>query len=201
MQTEPSAVILAGGRARRMDGEDKGLLRLAGKPLLAHVLQRLRPQVGEIFISANRNLERYREFGCPVIRDLHGGYPGPLAGIAAALRRCATPELAVVPCDAPLLPADLVRRLHEALRESRAPCSVAHDGESLQPLFALFRKEAEPALAGYLEQGKGEARRWHRLHGSVVVEFPAGAEAFLNINTPEQLRMLEARLTKKAPMG
>ncbi len=199
MKTYPEidAVILSGGRARRMGGEDKGLLPLAGRPLLEHVLQRLRPQVERITISANHNLERYRIFGCPVVSDLHGGYRGPLAGIATLLERGGSPLLLAVPCDAPLLPVDLAPRLYEALRDSDAPCSVAHDGESLQPLFALFRAEAGAALCSYLENGHGKTRHWHRQHGSLAVDYSDMPDAFLNINTPAELQALERRLSEE----
>ena len=115
-----TGLILAGGRARRMGGEDKGLIPLAGRPLIAWVIDALAPQVGRILISANRNQAAYAAFGHPVIGDEAvgaelAGFQGPLAGIAAAMTRMETPWLLTLPCDAPLAPADLASRLAAAL--------------------------------------------------------------------------------------
>ncbi len=199
MKTEPdfTAIILAGGRARRMDGKDKGLLSLNGRPLVEHVLERISPQVDHVIINANRNQPAYQRFGQPVISDRDASYRGPLSGISSVMQTVTSRWFISVPCDAPLLPADLVRRLHDALQDSGAICAVAHSGESIQPVFALFRDSAEPALSHFIQAGESKARLWHSRNSSVVVDFSDTPEAFLNINTPDQLRMIEQRLTKK----
>ena len=117
-----TAVILAGGRGARMGGIDKGLQTFNGVPLALHTLQRLRPQVGSIMLSANRNVAAYETFGAPVWPDATtlGDYAGPLAGFITGLEQCDTPYLLTVPCDTPLFPADLVRRLADALAATGA---------------------------------------------------------------------------------
>ena len=123
-----TGVILAGGRGSRMGGVDKGLQDLQGRPLVQWVLERLAPQVDSVLINANRNLPRYAGFGCPVLPDLIPDFAGPLAGLQAALAGAATPLVATVSCDSPLLPADLVRRLQEALAAADADLTVARAG-------------------------------------------------------------------------
>ena len=188
-----TGIILAGGRATRMGGKDKGLVELAGRPLATHVLERLRPQVGDIVINANRNQDAYRGFGCPVIPDRDDAFRGPLAGIAAVMQAVDSELFVSVPCDAPLLPENLVQRLLEALPTTAGPCSVACSEGVIQPVFALFRKSAVPLIERYLEAGEKKVRRWHRLYHSIPVEFDH-ADPFVNINTEAQLRSLEERL-------
>ena len=120
-----TGVILAGGLGRRMGGVDKGLQNLNGRPLVQWVLDRLTPQVDTVLISANQNLLRYGEFGCPVVPDRIPDFSGPLAGLHAALSQSTSPLLATVPCDSPFLPADLVQRLHSALETEGAELAVA----------------------------------------------------------------------------
>ena len=110
-----TAVVLAGGRATRMGGQDKGLVELAGRPMIAHVLAALAPQVEWILVNANRNLDRYAAFGWPVVRDEDTGFLGPLAGLAAGMRAAATPLVMTSPCDCPMLPPQLAQRLLAAL--------------------------------------------------------------------------------------
>jgi len=189
--TPVTGVILAGGRAERMGGRDKGLLLLAGEPLIARGIRRLRPQVAELLISANRNLEMYRTFGCRVIRD--GGdreFPGPLAGILAALRAAATPYVLTAPCDSPLLPPDYARRMLAALDREGAATAVACAGGCWQPVFALLPVGLADELAAWLEAGDGGVGRWLRRHRPAPVEFPDQPGLFRNINTPDELARL-----------
>jgi molybdopterin-guanine dinucleotide biosynthesis protein A len=123
-----TGVILAGGEGRRLGGVDKGLQELRGRPMVQWVLERLAPQVDTVLISANRNLQRYAAFGCPVLPDRIPDFAGPLAGLHAALTQAATPLVATVPCDSPFLPADLVARLHAALMADQAELAVARAG-------------------------------------------------------------------------
>lgn len=188
--TSITGVVLAGGRAERMGGRDKGLLLLAGQPLIAHAVRRLRPQVAELLISANRNLEAYRRFGCRVIADGDGEFRGPLAGILAAMRVADTPYLLTAPCDSPLLPPDYAERMWTALK--RASLSVAcHEG-CWQPVFALVPVALRDDLASCLAAGESGAGRWLRRHQPAPVEFPDWPALFRNVNTPESLARLEA---------
>ena len=191
-----AGLILAGGRARRMGGQDKGLIPLAGRPMIEHVLRRLRPQVATIVISANRNGERYARFGHPVIADVLGDYPGPLAGVLSALIDTRQPWLAVVPCDSPLLPEDIVERLlHTALTAS-AELAVAHDGERLQPVFALLHRSLLASLRAYLESGGHKVDAWYAQHRMIATDLSDRPEAFVNINTPEDHAALEREILR-----
>jgi molybdopterin-guanine dinucleotide biosynthesis protein A len=107
-----SAVILAGGQARRMGGEDKGLIELNGRPLLDYIITALRPQTGEILVNANRNLGRYRAFGYPVIEDIMGDFFGPLVGMATGMQATGKTYLLTVPCDSPFVPTQLAATLY-----------------------------------------------------------------------------------------
>jgi molybdopterin-guanine dinucleotide biosynthesis protein A len=187
---EPSAspadsiagAILAGGRGARMGGADKGWVTWQGRALVEHVYQRLRPQVEPVLISANRNLERYRALGAQVVADDVAGlgaYCGPLAGMLAALEQAPTPWIAVVPCDAPQLPMDLVARLTGA-RAGQAPV-VARCGARSQPVFCLLPRTLAPALRAALIGGERSPQNFLRQSGAVEVEF-ADAAAFTNIN-------------------
>lgn len=193
MMTTVTGVVLAGGAGRRMDGADKGLLPLAARPLVQHVIARLAPQVGSLLISANRNGERYREFGYPVVGDTLGGFAGPLAGLQAALAATQTPLLLSVPCDCPALPADLAARLFAGLGEAGADLAVARADGSVERAFTLLRSELLPELEAFLAGGGRRVGEWHRRLRAVEVDFP-DASAFININTPDDLAQLDARL-------
>ncbi|UCC55797.1 MAG: molybdenum cofactor guanylyltransferase [Gammaproteobacteria bacterium] len=189
-----SAVILAGGRARRMAGEDKGLIELKGKPLLDHIITALRPQVGEILVNANRNLERYRAFGYPVIEDIMGDFFGPLVGMATGMQATEKPYLLTVPCDSPLVPAQLAGSLYSALISENAELSVAHDGVRMQPVFALLDCRLLPDLLDYLNEGGRKIDTWYAQHRLALADFSAVPEMFLNLNTPKDKAVLERRL-------
>lgn len=189
-----TGVILAGGQGSRMGGVDKGLVDLAGRPLVAHVLDALRPQVDDIIISANRSLDQYRAFGYPVVTDAEAGFQGPLAGMAAALARVGTPLAAFVPCDGPALPPDLVDRLRRALDDAGAEVAVAHDGERLQPAHALVRAELAGNLAEAVAAGERRIAFWFRSRRTVEVNFSDEAAAFANVNTPEERERLATQL-------
>jgi len=184
-----TGAVLAGGRGRRMDGADKGLLPLGGKPLVAHVLERLAPQVGAIVINANRNVDRYAAFGHPVVMDEIGDFAGPLAGIHAALAHAGTRHVVTVPCDVPRFPRDLVARLAAALRaQPQAAVAVASTGARTQPVFALYDRIAVlPDLAAFLRDGGRKVEAWQQTLPAAVVAFDADAAAFHNINTPAEL--------------
>jgi molybdenum cofactor guanylyltransferase len=192
-----TGLVLAGGRGSRMGGVDKGLMPLEGRPMVAHVLARLRPQVGGVLISANRNLDMYSVFGHPVLPDLTAGQPGPLAGIQAALALCPTEFLLTVPCDTPWLPDDLAARLAQALEDSGAELAVAVSGTPAagivgaggqrQPLFCLMRRSVSPALNSWLARGERKVRAWQETLSRVEVRFEDGS-AFRNLNEPQDLQ-------------
>jgi len=191
---EITAVILAGGRSRRMGGIDKGLLPFQGQALIEPVITALQHQVGTILISANRNLERYRAFGQPVIADMMGEYYGPLAGIATGMQAVTTPYILAVPCDTPRLPDNLVGTLWQTLETQQADISVAHDGNRLQPLFALLKRNLLPALLAYLDAGGRKVEAWYGQQQTAVADFSGQRAHFINLNTPEDQQALEHRL-------
>lgn len=194
MNSAPSvtAVILAGGLARRMGGQDKGLIALSGRPLIAHVLERIAPQVSQILINANRNVEAYRAFGHPVISDTLSDFPGPLAGFLAAMQACNSDFIVTLPCDGPCLPDNLVARLVDAQQAAGADIAVAHDGNRLQPVHALISTRLQPSLAAYLQSGERKIDRWYDQQKTVQVDFSDAPDTFLNINTPEERDRFES---------
>jgi molybdopterin-guanine dinucleotide biosynthesis protein A len=196
-----AGLVLAGGQARRMGGTDKGLLPLAGRPMVEHVLEALRPQVATILLSANRNHELYARYGYPVIADDLGDYQGPLAGVATALRQHGAEYLATVPCDAPLLPSDLVARLRAACEADDADAAVASDGRRSQPVFMLLRSRVAPALEAYLAGGGRRVDAWLGQLRAVEVDFSDEAVAFANVNDPDERRVVEAQLLSSGRTG
>lgn len=186
-----TGIVLAGGMGRRMGGLDKGLLPFQGKPMVAHVLERLRPQVAEILVNANREIDAYAQFGFPVIPDAIGGYAGPLAGLHCGLSAAHHPLAVTVPCDSPFLPLDLVARLHAALQQNDADLAVARTGNQPHPVFCLCRTSVLPNLTQFLAGGGRKIDAWYASLNTVEVAFDDEAEAFANINTPEELSCMQ----------
>ncbi|MDX9994758.1 MAG: molybdenum cofactor guanylyltransferase MobA [Rhodocyclaceae bacterium] len=180
-----SGLILAGGAGRRMGGCDKGLLNYRGRPLVAHVIERLAPQVGSLIVSANRHFDTYAAFGHPLVRDDEPEYPGPLAGLAAGLAACPTEWLVCVPCDCPHLPLDLVSRLRSAVGPT-GWLAVASVAGRMQPTFQLCHRALLPPLRAYLAAGERRVGGWCRQQEAIAAEFP-DPDAFRNFNTPEEL--------------
>jgi molybdopterin-guanine dinucleotide biosynthesis protein A len=186
-------LVLAGGRGRRMGGVDKGLQLLQGRPLMQHVIERLRPQVDSVLINANQNLERYAEFGCPVLADRIGGFAGPLAGLDAGLHATDAPMIVTVPCDSPFLPHDLVARLSTARSAIDADIAVARTGDQPHPVFALVCARVQSHLADFLARGERKIDRWYASLKVTEVAFDDEADAFANINTRDELAQHERR--------
>lgn len=180
-----SGIVLAGGLGRRMGGVDKGLQPLRGQPMIAHVLARLAPQVDDIVINANQNLERYGAFGLRVVRDQITGFAGPLAGLHAGLQAVTQPLAVTVPCDSPFLPADLVARLREHMAGNEL--AVAKTGAQPHPVFALVRRSVASSLEAFLAGGGRKIDAWYAALKVVEVSFDDEADAFRNINTLEEL--------------
>ena len=190
-QQQVSAVILAGGMGRRMGGQDKGQLELNGRPLIEFVLETIQPQVKTILINANRNQAEYARYGYPVVPDLLQGYQGPLAGFAAGMRAATTPYVVTLPCDGPFSPPDLVARLAAALEKGHADIAVAHDGERLQPVYALLPTSLSASLESFLAAGERKIDHWYTQHKMVRVDFSDVAKTFRNINTPQDQHRLQ----------
>ncbi len=189
-----SAVILAGGKARRMGGQDKGLIEIAGKPMIAHVINNLQNQVSEILINANRNLKIYEKYGYKVFPDQLDNYQGPLAGIASAMNNASHNFLCTCPCDGPLIPNDLVARLFSEMLNQNSDICVAHDGERIQPIYALMNCNLHSDLNKYLNSGKRKIDHWYAQHNLVEVDFSDKKECFINVNTRNDLSNLPQQL-------
>lgn len=194
MPPRVTGVILAGGRASRMGGRDKGLIALAGRPMVVHLIERLRPQTAALLVNANRNQEAYRRLGVPVVADAGADYAGPLAGMASGLAAAPTPWVVTAPCDSPLLPADLVARLWRARAEADAELAVAYGAGRLQPVFALLPTALLASLNAFLAAGERKIDRWYAAHRLAQADFSDVPAAFLNVNTPAEHAALEARL-------
>lgn len=180
-----AGLILAGGQGRRMGGADKGWVLWQGRPLIEHVIARLRPQVDALVISANRHLDRYGSLGHAVVEDdqaRFGAFSGPLAGMLAGLRQGAAPWTAVVPCDAPDLPLDLVQRLCAAARGGARPAVAVCAGRR-EPVFCLLPATLAPALGAALDAGLRRPADFLQAAGAIEVPFD-DAQAFLNLNAP-----------------
>jgi molybdopterin-guanine dinucleotide biosynthesis protein A len=188
-----TGIVLAGGQGRRMGGVDKGLVDLAGMPMVAHVLARLVPQVGDVLINANQNLDRYRALGHPVVPDAVGGFAGPLAGLHAGMSRANREFVVTVPCDSPFLPRDLVARLRAKLGEKGAQLAVAKTFDQPHPVFALVRRDLLPNLGAFLERGGRKIDAWYAALSFVEVAFDDEADAFRNINTTDELAAAAAK--------
>jgi molybdenum cofactor guanylyltransferase len=203
-----TGVLLAGGQSRRMGGGDKGLLELAGRPMLAHVICRLTPQVGRVVINANGDPARFDAFGLPVVPDTIGGFVGPLAGVLAGMRWAAanTPEarwVVTAAGDAPLLPSDLVQRLLKAISKRPGAIALAQSHGELHPVIGLWPVALAQDLEEQLRGGVRKVLAWTDKHGTVPVPFPPAhvcgidIDPFFNANTPQELDQLRAMLGKK----
>ena len=186
-----TGLVLAGGQGSRMGGVDKGLAPFRGKPMVAHAIERLAPQVDEILVNANRNPEAYARFGHRVIADEIPGFAGPLAGFERGLAHARGQLVATVPCDSPFLPADLVARLRAALEGAGAQLAVARTGDQPHPVFCLMRREVHASLTAFLASGQRKIDKWYASLSVVEVAFDDEADAFANINTRDELAGLE----------
>ena len=187
-KNEITAVILAGGQALRMNGEDKGLIVFRELPLITHVVNVTKPKVSQILISANRNFEEYANFGEVISDDLEG-YQGPLAGISKALKVCSTPYLLVLPCDSPLIDEALIDSLIEKMEISKVDICVAHDGSIMHATFALMQTKLEKSLEGFLEEGGRKMALWYRQHSLERIDVSSHLEVLTNINRPEDFNL------------
>lgn len=197
LKDDITGVLLAGGRSRRMGGGDKGLREIAGRPMLAHVLNRFAPQVGRVVLNANGDPARFAAIGLPVVADPIEGNVGPLAGVLAGMRWSAenaprATHVATASTDAPLIPEDLVARLAEALQGSAQKIALAKSGGHLHPVIGLWPVALADDLEGALNEGLRKVLHWTDRHGTLSVDFPffeaQGREIdpFFNANTPEE---------------
>ena len=194
-----TAIILSGGRATRMGGVDKGLVLLQQKPLVQYVIERLIPQTDEILINANREIIQYQSLGYPVLEDEDStngiaDFIGPLAGFSLGLKHAQHEYLLTVPCDSPLLPMDLADRLLASLITHNADIAVAISDGHAHPVFSLCKRNVLPSLTSYLLQGGRKVSAWQKSLDYIEVDFSDNADAFINLNTFEELEALQLKL-------
>lgn len=192
------AVVLAGGLARRMEGQDKGLVELAGLPMVQYALDTVSSLVDECVVNANRNIEHYAALsepvGATVIVDKLTGHLGPLAGLSAAIEALNTDYVFMCPCDSPFLQADLITALLDGCLREDADIAVAHDGERLQPVFCVVNRRVKSSLDAFLESGQRKIDRWFEEHSVCEVAAATFSESFRNINTEQERRAAEQEL-------
>jgi len=193
-QAKITGVILAGGRARRMDYQDKGLVNYKSRPLVSYAIAALVPVVGQVLINANRNIEQYQQFGFPVLADLTDSFDGPLAGILSAMVFAADADILVVmPCDSPLLKTEHVQKLLTSRAEQDADVAVAYDGDRLHPVFLAIKTSLKNSLQNYLAAGERKIAVWLEQQNIVKTDFSGQPDIFTNINTLSELSALEAK--------
>lgn len=198
-QNKASGVVLAGGAARRMGHQDKGLIMFRRRPLVSYALTAMEPLVDQLLISANRNQAFYRKFGYPLIGDANPNFEGPLAGILAAMQAAKNPVLLVAPCDSPLMQTSHLHRLLSALKDDDVDIATAFDGRRVQPVFAALRTCLQNDLRDYLRGGERKLEYWFNRHSVKRIDFSDCASIFANINTPEDLKALEASMVFDQP--
>jgi molybdenum cofactor guanylyltransferase len=189
-----SSIILSGGRATRMNGADKGLVLLKNKSLIAHVIERLKPQADKIFINANREIATYEAFGLPVLQDENAEFIGPLAGFSLGLQHAKHEFVLTVPCDSPLLPLNLVERLYSGMTASRMDIAVASSDGDTHPVFCLMKKNVLPSLTEYIASGERKVSTWQKSQKYIEVDFSDCSDTFTNLNSFEDLAALELKL-------
>ena len=186
-----TGLILAGGRGSRMGSVDKGLQLFRSKPMIAHVLERVQPQVDEVLINANRSIDEYEKLGHRVIPDAIDGFAGPLAGLHIGMTHATHPLIVTAPCDSPFLPLDLIVRLAAALHDNHADLAVAKTFDQPHPVFCLTKSNLAPHLQAFLESGQRKIDKWYATLNIVEVAFDDEEAAFSNINTVEELKSFE----------
>ena len=188
--SDVTAVILAGGQGRRMGGQDKGLLDFGGRLMIEIIIEALENQRIDIVINANRNQSTYQSYGYPVISDDLKDFQGPLAGFASAMAAVKTKFILTLPCDSPMLADNFVERFIESYNREQAPVCVAHDGERLQPVYALIDTGLLDDLKRFLQIGERKIDRWYAQYSYASVDFSTATSMFENINTPEDQQRL-----------
>jgi len=192
-KTTVTGVILAGGLARRMNNQDKGLINYKGRPMVSYAIAALASVTDQSIINANRNQERYAQFGLPVVADQTDSFDGPLAGVLTAMIHADTDVLVVMPCDSPLIRAEHLQKLLTTRAENDADVAVAFDGERLHPVFLAVKTSLKTSLQDYLTSGQRKADRWLEQQKMVKADFRNEPEIFININTLTELSELEAK--------
>ena len=195
-QPKVTGVILAGGLARRMNNQDKGLINYKGRPMVSYAIAALASVADVSIINANRNREQYQAFGLPVVADQTDSFDGPLAGVLSAMLYTEADILVVMPCDSPLIKAEHLQKLLATRVKNDADVAVAFDGERLHPVFLAIKSSLKTSLQDYLISGQRKADHWLKQQKMVAADFSDEPEIFVNINTLTELSELEAKNCK-----
>lgn len=188
--TDITGIVLAGGRNSRMGGQHKALLPWRDRPFIAHIVERLQPQVAALAISSNR-AELFADLRLPVVADPFADQRGPLAGMLAGLRFSRTPQVLFAPCDNPHLSPHLAARLAQALQDTDVDIAYAVTGSDEHYLYALMRTNLAAGIERFLQAGNSAVRQWYALHRCRQVRFDDEAAHFININSPADLSQLD----------
>jgi molybdopterin-guanine dinucleotide biosynthesis protein A len=191
-QTKVTGVILAGGLARRMNHQDKGLISLNGRPMVSYVVDAMAAVTDQLIINANRNIEQYQQFGWPVVTDQTDCFDGPLAGVLTAMLYAETGVLLVAPCDSPLIKAEHLHKLLSVRAEKDADVAVAFDGEQLHPVFLAVKINLKCSLKNYLASGQRKMETWLEQQKMAITDFSSEQGLFINVNSLAELSSLES---------
>lgn len=183
-----TVVILAGGKGRRMGGQDKGLISYKNVALIKHVIDSISQQTSKILINANRNQQQYARFGFPVIEDTLSDYQGPLAGFFAAMSAAETRYILTLPCDGPIIVNNYLSSMLQSMNSDNKELAIASDGDRMQPVYALIPVALKTSLNQFLAEGERKIDRWYQRHSYSLVEFSEESGLFTNMNTPEDLK-------------
>ena len=181
-------LILAGGRGKRMHGVDKGLMQWQNRPMIEHVLEQLHAPAEKVIISANRNLQIYKQYANRVIEDSLNDFQGPLSGILSAMQACETDYLLCLPCDSPKPPAAMLEQLWENMQSQHKTSALCHDGERLQPLFALISCKHKKLLHDFIQQGHRKVHDFMQLIDPAICDFSTQKDCFNNFNQPDDMQ-------------
>lgn len=183
-KSDITAVILSGGQATRMGGQDKGLILFKNKPLISYVANIINENVNSILVSANKNLDLYQKFGT-VIRDDLSGFQGPLAGVSKAMHVANTPYLLVLPCDGPFVNSLLVKRLAQSMQQHEVNACVASNGDKIHPTYSLINIALKDNLDKFLQSGGRKFGLWLKNNNALKVDFSDQPDIFINLNSPQ----------------
>jgi molybdopterin-guanine dinucleotide biosynthesis protein A len=183
-----TVVILAGGKGRRMGGKDKGLIAFKNDSLIKHIIDAISQQTNTILINANRNIEKYAEYGYPVIEDSLSDFQGPLAGFMAAMSVAETDYILTLPCDGPIIVENYVEEMISRLNRTGSEIVVASDGQRMQPVYALIPVKLQSSLQKFLGDGERKIDKWYQQHQTSLAEFNDESGVFTNMNTPEDIK-------------
>lgn len=194
LQTDVTAVVLAGGMGRRMEGVDKGLVEIGGREMISYIIATLQASVSNVVVNANRNVDHYEKYPVMVVPDSMQGYQGPLAGVEAALSAATTPWVYTCPCDSPMQSAELLPHMWQEITASNAEIGVAFDGQRTHPVFLILKRDLLTSLQGYLEEGERKIDLWFDRHQLKTIDCSDFSQSFVNVNTEEERVSAEMQL-------